>query len=134
LESYGIVVKTMQYTLMGTAFLGLGLGVVCAAAGYKLMGLELLLPMQAAFFAEFGMANPPPYVSTLKNLKYSLGYNQLLPYDYSKYVGSNSKFAKFDFQIEMALNINLMVAVLVLATVGLLILQIIYLYRYSEAA
>lgn len=128
------MVKTMQYTLMGTAFVGLGLGMVCAAVGYKLMGLELLLPMQAAFFAEFSMANPPPYVSTLKNMKYTLGYNQLLPYDYSKYVGSNSKFAKFDFQIEMALNINVMASILVFATIILLILQIIYLYRYSEAA
>lgn len=72
----------MQYTITGTALLGLGLGMVCAGVGYKLMGLELILPMQAAFFAEFGMANPPSYVSTLKNLKYSLGYNQLLPYNY----------------------------------------------------
>jgi hypothetical protein len=81
-ESYGVLVKSMQYVLMGTAFLGLGLGLVCAGVGYKLMGLELLLPMQAGFFAEFGMVNPPPYVSTLKGLKYTLGYNQLLPYDY----------------------------------------------------
>jgi hypothetical protein len=32
-------VKTLQYVLMGTAFLGFGLGVASAGVGYKLMGL-----------------------------------------------------------------------------------------------
>jgi hypothetical protein len=53
--------------------------------------------MQTGFFTAFGLKNPPPYVSTLKGLKYSLGYNQLVPYNYEKYVGTNSKFAKYDF-------------------------------------
>lgn len=119
---------------MGLSFLALGLGVVSSVVGYKLMGLELLLPLQTAFFTQFGMVNPPPYVSSLKSLKYSMGYNQLIPYNYEEYYNSTSKFAKFDYQVEMALNLNVMAVVLMLGTLVLLILQVIYLVHYANAA
>lgn len=133
IQSYGLLVKTIQYALMGTSLLALIIGIVSSTTGYKLMGLELLLPMQASFFAQFALVNPPPYVSSLKSLKYSLGYNQLISYDYNNYYRSSTKLPKFDFHIELILNLNVMAAVLALSTLILLILQIIYLYRYSQA-
>lgn len=92
-------VKTFQYVFIGMAALGIIIGVVCAIAGYKLMGLELLLPLQASFFAQFVMSNPPPYVSSLKYLKFSNGFNQIFTYDYEQFYQGSSKFPKFDYEV-----------------------------------
>ena len=81
------------------AALGNIFGAVCAIAGYKLMGLELLLPLQASFFAQFAMSNPPPYVSSLKYLKVSNGFNQIFTYDYEQFYQGSSKFPKFDYEV-----------------------------------
>ncbi len=80
------------------------------------------------------MPNPPPYLSSLKQLRYSNGFNSIFPYNYDQFYVSNSKFPKFDYEVEMGLNLNVMTGLLLLSTVILLIFQVIYLCYHSRAS
>jgi len=89
----------MQFVLMGLSFLAIIIALVSSLAGYKLFGFELILPIQAVFFTLLTMSNPPPFISQLKFMIYSNGFNGLFTYNYDSYYKTNTKLPKFDYSV-----------------------------------
>ena len=69
---------------MGEAVIAILLAIFSSVVGLKLVGLELLLPMQLLYFSLSAIGTHSSYISTLSNFKYANGYSVIVPYDYQR--------------------------------------------------
>jgi hypothetical protein len=68
----------ITYVGLGVSAFALGLALISSFLGEKLLGIELILPVQAAFFSMATLPNKVlSPISALWSLKYSNGYNSL---------------------------------------------------------
>jgi hypothetical protein len=67
---------------MGEGIVAIILAVFASVVGLKLVGIELLIPVQIIYFSLSTLNYMPSYLSTLTNLKYSNGYSSIVNYDY----------------------------------------------------
>lgn len=79
------------------------------------------------------MPNSIPYLNLVKYLKLSNGFNQIFPYNYEYYYLSGSKLPRYDYAVEISLNINVMAVLMYLSAFVLLIMQLVYICFYSRA-
>lgn len=96
--------------LVGIIVLVLALGT--SLYGRKLMGFELILPVQCTYFGLSCLSGVTATIGQLKNLYYSTGYNTIPKAS----LNENSNYAGLSvigFQNEFLLNFNFMGAVLV---------------------
>jgi hypothetical protein len=73
-----------------------------------MIGIELVLPVQAIFFS-FSMGPPTvsPYISSLQGLRFCNGFNELYAFDYLKNM-KNVWVGKIGYWNEFILNYNYM--------------------------
>jgi len=58
------------------------LAIFSAVVGLKLVGIELLVPVQLIYFSLSTLPNQSTYSFILSNLKYANGFSGIRPYDY----------------------------------------------------
>jgi len=67
---------------MGMSVYGVLLAIFAAVVGLKLVGIELLVPMQLIYFSLATLSNQSTYSYVLSNLKYANGFSTIQPYNY----------------------------------------------------
>ena len=75
-----------------------------------------------------------PYVDSLKNLKFTNGFNQIFSIIYDDYYQGDSKLLKIDYYVEFVLNVNVMACIVLVSSIVLLILQLNYMLKYNAAS
>ena len=128
-----VLVKSVLYSLMALAVIGLVMGVFAAIAGHKLLGLELLLSLQGSYFCFLTIQVPKTYLTGLRGLEFSNGYGEITTYDYENFYQLDTKLPYFDLQVEYGLNVNVMLGVALVSAVVFLILQLRYYHNYQLA-
>lgn len=118
-------------TLAVSAF-ALALALTASFLGEKMMGIELILPAQAAFFtmATFPKTILSP-ISALWSLKFSNGYNSLQKFDLSTNYMLDNRVTIMQYSGQYLLNYNIMFLplVLVIVVIGFIAIRIAWLER-----
>lgn len=110
---------------MAVAAFALVLALVAAFLGEKMMGIELILPIQAAFFT---MVTFPTKIlspiSALWSLKFSNGYNSLDKFDLTTNYMLDSRVTLLQYSGQYLLNYNIMFSLLALVILIIAIIVI----------
>ena len=86
--------------------LGFGIAVVSAVLGYKLIGFEIVLPVQVAYFALMMLAVPQASISSLYGLSLSYGYNTLTSFSLADNLNANKGLIVMQRQPQFLQNVN----------------------------
>lgn len=120
----------ITYLALAITAFALGLALVSSFLGEKIMGIELILPCQAAFFT---MATLPKNVlspiSALWSLKFSNGYNSIQKYDLATNYMLDNRITIMQYSGQFILNYNIMFSslALVILIMGLIVIKIAWL-------
>jgi hypothetical protein len=74
----------LEYIVSGEALIALLLAIFSSIVGLKMVGIELLIPVQIIYFTLATIPEQRSYNSLLNNLKYANGYNTMTAYDYKR--------------------------------------------------
>lgn len=72
MEKFNTVVTMITELLGGLAFV---FAIVTSVLGYKLLGLEILLPIQLVYFSLASLNTPSSTIGSFYGLSFSNGYN-----------------------------------------------------------
>ncbi len=117
---------------LGVSAFALGLALISSFLGEKLLGIELILPVQAAFFSMATLPNKVlSPISALWSLKYSNGYNSLEKYDLATNYMLDNRITIMQYSGQYILNYNIMflLLALVILIIGIIALRIAWLER-----
>jgi hypothetical protein len=82
IESYNSTNKMLEYIIMGMGVYALLLAIFSAVVGLKMVGIELLVPVQLIYFSLATLPAQSTYSFILNNLKYANGYSTIKSYSY----------------------------------------------------
>jgi hypothetical protein len=122
----------ITYVGLGVSAFALGLALISSFLGEKLLGIELILPVQAAFFSMATLPNKVlSPISALWSLKYSNGYNSLEKYDLATNYMLDNRITIMQYSGQYILNYNIMflLLALVILIIGIIALRIAWLER-----
>jgi hypothetical protein len=111
----------LEYIIMAEAFLALFLAVFASIVGLKLVGIELLIPLQLIYFTLSTIPQQRSYTYVLSNLKYANGFNTLVPYLYSRTYSQSKSLVGMNYETEFLLSTNVMLGIFVFVLFWLLI-------------
>jgi hypothetical protein len=122
----------ITYVGLGVSAFALGLALISSFLGEKLLGIELILPVQAAFFSMATLPNKVlSPISALWSLKYSNGYNSLEKYDLATNYMLDNRITIMQYSGQYILNYNIMflLLALVILIIGIIALRIAWLEK-----
>jgi len=82
---------------MGIAIYAVVLAIIASVVGLKLVGVELLIPVQLIYFSLATIPNRSTYNFLLSNLRFVNGYNTLIPYDYLRTYSQSRNLVGINF-------------------------------------
>jgi hypothetical protein len=77
MEKFNTVVTMIAELFGGLAFI---FAIVASVLGYKLIGLEMVLPIQLVYFSLVTINIPSSAMGSLYGLSFSNGYNRMKPF------------------------------------------------------
>lgn len=123
-------VNVITYVALAVAAFALVLALVAAFLGEKMMGIELILPIQAACFTLVTFPkNILSPISALWSLKFSNGYNSLDRFDLTTNYMLDSRVTLLQYSGQFLLNYNIMFSLLglVILIIGMIAIRIAWL-------
>ena len=72
--------------------------VFASVVGLKLVGIELLIPIQLIYFTLATIPSQRTYNSVLSSLKYSNGFNTIVSYVYTRTYSQNKSLAGMTYE------------------------------------
>lgn len=98
LEEYATPNTILRYIVMGIGLLALVLAIFSSVVGLKLVGIELLIPIQIIYFSLATIPNHTTYTFILSDLKYANGYNTIEAYDYFRTHTQNKNLIGINYE------------------------------------
>jgi hypothetical protein len=87
----------LGYIVMGEAFLALILAIFASVVGLKLVGIELLIPIQLIYFTLATIPQQRTYNYVLSYFRYANGFNTIVPYSYSRTYSQNKSLVAMNY-------------------------------------
>ena len=84
LETMNSSNSILEYIVMGVAIFALVLAIFASVVGLKLVGIELLVPVQLFYFTLSTIQSRSTYLFWFGQLKFANGYNSIIEYDYTR--------------------------------------------------
>lgn len=97
-DQYTTTNTILQYIVMAEAVLALLVTVFASVVGLKLVGIELLIPIQLIYFTLATIPSQRTYNSVLSALKYSNGFNTIVSYAYTRTYSQNKSLAAMNYE------------------------------------
>lgn len=98
LDQYVSSNTILEYIVMAEAFIALLVAIFASVVGLKLIGIELLIPLQLLYFSLSTVSQQRSYNFALNNLKYSNGFNTLVPYSYARTYSQNKSLVAMNYE------------------------------------
>lgn len=121
LDQYASSNTILEYIIMAEAFVALLVAIFASVVGLKLIGIELLIPLQLIYFSLSTISQQRSYNFVLNNFKYANGFNTLVTYSYARTYSQSKSLVAMNYETEFLLSTNLMLAIFVFVLVWLLI-------------
>ena len=121
LDQYASFNTILEYIVMTEAFVALLVAIFASVVGLKLIGIELLIPIQLIYFSLSTISQQRSYNFVLNNYKYANGFNTLVPYAYSRTYSQSKNLVGMNYETEFLLSTNVMLGIFLLALIWLLI-------------
>jgi hypothetical protein len=83
--------------IMGIAIYAVVLAITASVAGLKLVGVELLIPVQLIYFSLSTLPSRSTYSYILYNLRFANGFNTITPYSYLRSYSQNKNLVAHNF-------------------------------------
>ena len=106
---------------MAEAFTALIVTVFASVVGLKLVGIELLMPLQLIYFSLSTQSQQRSYNFALNSLRYANGFNALVPYSYARTYSQSKSLVGMNYETEFLLSTNIMLGAFVAVLLWLLV-------------
>jgi hypothetical protein len=121
LDQYVSSNMILEYIVIVEAFVALIVAIFASVVGLKLVGIELLVPIQLIYFTLSTISQKKSYNFVLNNFKYSNGFNTLVSYSYARTYSQSKSLVGMNYETEFLLSTNVMLGIFVFVLVWLLI-------------
>ncbi len=98
LDQYASSNTIIGYIVMAEAFIALIVAIFASVVGLKLVGIELLIPIQLIYFTQSTISQQRSYNFVLNNFKYSNGFNTLAPYSYARTYSQSKSLVSMNYE------------------------------------
>jgi hypothetical protein len=121
MDQYASSNLILEYMIMAEAFIALVVTIFASVVGLKLVGIELIIPLQLIYFTLSTLSQQRSYNFVLNNLKYANGFNTLVPYSYARTYSQSKSLVGMNYETEFLLSTNIMLGAFVAVLLWLLI-------------
>ncbi len=121
IDKYATSNVILSYLFLGQGLIAILVAIFASIVGLKLVGIELLVPIQLIYFTLATIPAESTYNTALANLKYANGFNNIVSYSYFRTYSQNKSLIAMKYETEFLLSTNVMLGAYILILIWLLI-------------